>query len=191
LRSALICLALLLLVSAGKLTAQDPQDRFGGVTNEPRPAEYLHWDADTYREWHRDLEARIESGSRIWDTKFVFFSALEGMPDRPHNISIVHRKGYAQPEIREHKWDLYVVLEGSGSILVGGERIGWVDGRPPEEQRSELQGAQEFTGRLPSRSYATSVSPPMVLAQSSCRNSAGPPPCPPHERIESPAGEKR
>lgn len=69
---------------------------------------------------------------------------LPEQPHRPHDISIVHREGYTQPEIHELKWDLYMILDGSGTLLVGGERVGWVDGRPPEEQRPELRGARAF-----------------------------------------------
>ena len=120
------------------------QDRFGSVTNEPRPEEYLHWDAEAFAEIRRGLEQQIEDGSRIWNTRFVFTSVLPEQPYRPHDISIVHREGYTQPEIHELKWDLYVILDGSGTVLVGGERVGWVAGRPAEEQRPELRGAQAF-----------------------------------------------
>ena len=133
--------ALLCLVAASAASAQD---RFGSVTNEPRPEEYLHWDADAFGEIQSGLEQQIEAGSRIWNTRFVFTSVLPEQPYRPHDISIVHREGYTQPEIHELKWDLYVILDGSGTVLVGGERVGWVTGRPPEEQRPELRGARAF-----------------------------------------------
>ena len=29
-------------------------------------------------------------------------------------------------------------------MRVGGERVNWIEGRPPEEQRPQLEGAQEF-----------------------------------------------
>ena len=32
------------------------------------------------------------------------------------------REGYTQPEIHELEWDLYMILDGSGTLLVGGER---------------------------------------------------------------------
>jgi mannose-6-phosphate isomerase-like protein (cupin superfamily) len=120
------------------------QDRFGSVLVEPRPEEYLHWDAEAFAAVQRELEQRIEEGSRIWNTRFVFTSVLPEAEHRPHDISIVHREGYTQPEIHELKWDLYVILDGSGTVLVGGERVGWVDGRPAEEQRPGLAGAQAF-----------------------------------------------
>jgi mannose-6-phosphate isomerase-like protein (cupin superfamily) len=133
--------ASLCLAAASGLGAQD---RFGSVTNEPRPEEYLHWDAETFADIQRGLERQIEEGSRIWDTRFVFTSVLPEAEHRPHDISIVHREGYTQPEIHELKWDLYVILDGSGTVLVGGERVGWVEGRPADEQQPELRGAQAF-----------------------------------------------
>jgi mannose-6-phosphate isomerase-like protein (cupin superfamily) len=133
--------ALLCLMLASGLSAQD---RFGSITNEPRPEEYLHWNATAFGEIRRGLEQQIEEGSRIWNTRFVFTSILPGAAHRPHDISIVHREGYTQPEIHELKWDLYVILDGSGTLLVGGERVGWVAGLAAEEQRPELRGARAF-----------------------------------------------
>lgn len=121
------------------------QDVFGDVTNEPRPEEYLHWDAEAFEAWRAELAQRIEDGRRIWGTRFTFLSALPEAEHRPHDVSIIYREGYTQPEIHETKWDLYVILDGSGTVLVGGERTNWIDdGRPPEEQRPGLEGAQAF-----------------------------------------------
>lgn len=123
-------------------SAQNP---FGDVTNAPRSSEFIHWDADAFADLVNGLEGEIEDGSRIWGTRFVYTSVLPESPHRPHDISVVHREGYTQPEIHETKWDLYVVVDGSGTLLVGGERVGWIDdGRPPEEQRPRLEGATEF-----------------------------------------------
>jgi mannose-6-phosphate isomerase-like protein (cupin superfamily) len=121
------------------------QDLFGSVTVEPRPEEYIHWDATAFAEVQSGLEQRIADGERTWDTRFVFERVLPATEYRPHNISIVHREGYTQPEIHELKWDLYVILDGSGTLLVGGERTNWIgDGRPPAEQHPGLSGAQAF-----------------------------------------------
>jgi mannose-6-phosphate isomerase-like protein (cupin superfamily) len=121
------------------------QDTFGGVTVEPRPEEYLHWDAAAFAAKKADLRARLDAGNGIWGTGFAFDRVLEAADYRPHNMSIVLREGYTQPEIHQLKWDLYVILEGSGTILVGGERTNWInDGRPPEQQHPGLKGAQAF-----------------------------------------------
>ena len=120
------------------------QDVFGGVTNEPRPSEYLLWNAETVAGIKGELQRGLRNGEGIWGTDFIFERVLEEADYRPHSMSIVHRSGYTQPEIHELKWDIYVILDGAGTARVGGERINWVSGRPPEEQRPQLQGYQEF-----------------------------------------------
>jgi len=134
--TALAALALASGVSA--------QDQFGSVTVEPRPEEYLHWDAEAFAAKKAELQQRLREGDGIFGTQFVYDRVLEAADYRPHNISIVYREGYTQPEIHEEKWDLYVVVDGSGTLLVGGLRTNWVDGRPQNEQRPMLTGAQEF-----------------------------------------------
>jgi mannose-6-phosphate isomerase-like protein (cupin superfamily) len=135
--SVLACLAFAPDVSA--------QDVFGDVTLEPRPEEYIHWDAEAFAAKQAELEERIGDGSRTWGTRFVFERVLEAAEHRPHSISIVHREGYTQPEIHELKWDLYVILDGAGTLLVGGERTNWIDdGRPADQQRPGLSGAEAF-----------------------------------------------
>lgn len=136
---ALVALAVLAVPCGAR--AQDP---FGDVTVEPRPEEYIHWDAAAFAAKRAELEKRLADGQGIWGTGFAFDRVLEAADYRPHNISIVHREGYTQPEIHEEKWDLYVVVDGSGTLLVGGERTNWVDGRPMEEQRPALSGARAF-----------------------------------------------
>ena len=139
-------LSLVMLGALGALASSTAaQDPFGDVTVEPRPEEYRHWDAEAFAEKSAELADRIERGDGIWGTGFAFDRVLEAAEHRPHNISIVHRTGYTQPEIHEEKWDLYVVVEGSGTLLVGGERTNWHDDdRPMEEQRPVLSGAQAF-----------------------------------------------
>lgn len=129
----------------GALAAPAPaQDAFSRVSVEPRPEEYLHWDAAAFAAKRAELEARIAAGRGIWGTGFAFDRVIDDAPYRPHSMSIVFRKGYTQPEIHERKWDVYVILEGTGTVLMGGLRTGWIEGRPPEEQRPGLSGATAF-----------------------------------------------
>ena len=120
------------------------QDPFADVPNEPRPEEYLHWDAEAVTGFQGDLDEALRRGEGIWGTPFVVATALPRADHRPHSVQIIHRAGYTQPEIHTTKWDLYVVLKGAGTVRVGGERVNWIAGRPPEEQRPQLEGAQEF-----------------------------------------------
>lgn len=134
--------SLTLLSFAPSLSAQTLVSE---VTVEPRPEEYLHWDAAAIAAKQAELAERIESGRGIFGTGFAYDNVLAGAPHRPHYMSIVHRVGYTQPEIHELKWDMYFFLEGSGTILIGGERTGWIDdGRPTSEQHPMLTGAQAF-----------------------------------------------
>ncbi len=119
------------------------QDAFDGIPVEPRPAEYIHWDAEAFAEFQNELEAELRDGPGIFGTQFVVLTALPQDDDRHHNIQIIHRSGYTQPEIHANKWDIYVILDGSGTALLGGERVN-DDGRPQEEQRPQLRGAREF-----------------------------------------------
>jgi mannose-6-phosphate isomerase-like protein (cupin superfamily) len=140
-----VVLALTALACLTQASGVHAQDTFGSVTVEPRPEEYILWDAAAFAAKRAELEKRIEDGDGIWGTGFAFDRVLQAADHRQHNISIVHRQGYTQPEIHEEKWDIYVVVEGSGTLLVGGQRINWInDGRTPDEQRPRLGGAQAF-----------------------------------------------
>ena len=125
----------------GNAFAQDP---FADVTNEPRPSEFIHWDAGSVAEFKGELEDQLREGPGILGTPFAVLNALPRADHRRHDVQIIHRAGYTQPEIHETKWDIYVILDGSGTALLGGERVNWVEGLPREEQRPELSGAQEF-----------------------------------------------
>jgi len=129
---------------ATPLTSLFAQNPFGDVTNEPRPSEYLLWNAETIADIKATLEQGLENGDGIWGTGFIYERVLQAADHRPHNMSIVHRSGYTQPEIHELKWDMYVILDGSGIARLGGERIGWIEGLPPEQQKPELEGYTEF-----------------------------------------------
>lgn len=137
----LLLVAVVALLLVPGLSAQDP---FGDVTVEPRPEEHRHWDAEAVAATRAELERRLADGEGIWGTGFAYERVLEAADHRPHSISLVLREGYTQPEIHERKWDVYVILEGSGTLLMGGERTNWIEGRPPEEQRPDLTGAEAF-----------------------------------------------
>ena len=129
------------LASTGNVLAQNV---FEGIPVEPRPSEYMHWDAEAFAEIQSGLEQQLEDGSRIWGTLFTYTSVLPRAAHRSHDMQIIHRSGYTHPEIHAAKWDIYVILNGSGTAWIGGERVNWIDGLPPEEQRPRLEGAQEF-----------------------------------------------
>jgi mannose-6-phosphate isomerase-like protein (cupin superfamily) len=135
-----------LMVLAGVVLTARPlaQDPFQGVPVEPRPSEYVHWDASAFAGFKKDLTARLGKGEGIWGTPFVVLNALPRADHRPHDVQIIHRAGYTQPEIHARKWDLYVVLDGAGTVLVGGTRTNYTAGRPHEGQQPQLEGAREL-----------------------------------------------
>ncbi len=134
-------LTVLVGLSLATISAQDP---FGDVPVEPRPSEYILWNAESFTDFKSELEGQLRDGNGIWGTPFVVATALPRADHRPHDVQIIHRAGYTQPEIHATKWDIYVVLDGSGTVRLGGERVNWIDGLPPEEQQPQLSGAQEF-----------------------------------------------
>lgn len=136
---SLVVLACLALPATA--AAQDP---FADVPNEPRPDEYLHWDAAAVDGFQSELEATLRNGEGIWGTPFAVETALPRTDHRPHSVQIIHRAGYTQPEIHTDKWDIYVVLKGAGTVRVGGDRVNWIAGRPPEGQQPQLEGAEAF-----------------------------------------------
>jgi mannose-6-phosphate isomerase-like protein (cupin superfamily) len=142
-RSSMVGLAVLTSAIVGSSPASG-QDNFSRVTVEPRPEEHLHWDAEAFAAKRAELEQRIASGAGIWGTGFAFDRVIDDAPYRPHSMSIVLREGYTQPEIHQLKWDIYVVLEGSGTVLMGGLRTNWRPDLPAEQQRPELEGAEAF-----------------------------------------------
>lgn len=135
-------LPVLVCFAVSSAAAQD--DPFGDVTNDPRPAEFRHWDAAAFAELVSELEAERRDGPGIWGTPFYVGSALERADHRPHDIQIIHRGEYTQPEIHETKWDLYLILDGSATVRVGGERVDYDPTQAHADQRPQLRGAREF-----------------------------------------------
>ena len=129
------------LLSVSNVSAQDV---FAGISVDPRPSEYVHWDAGVFEGFKSELQQSLREGNGMWGTDFVYLDALPQANHRPHNKQVIHRSGYTQPEIHELKWDIYVILDGSGIARIGGERVGWVDGLPSEQQQPRLEGFTEY-----------------------------------------------
>ena len=136
--------SLAILTCLGSAAMVLAQDVFEGIPVEPRPSEYIHWDAEAFAEFQSRLEQDLRDGNGIWETKFGYANALPRAEHRSHDVQIIYRSGYTQPEIHANKWDIYVILDGSGTARIGGERVNWIDGLPPEQQSPRLEGAEEF-----------------------------------------------
>ena len=120
------------------------QDVFQGITKDPRPEEYIHWNSASFMEIKSELQQSLREGSGIFGTDFVYLNGLPAREHRAHNVQFIHRSGYTQPEIHENKWDIYVIIDGHGTARIGGERVNFIEGGPNEGQYPELEGAQEY-----------------------------------------------
>ncbi len=54
------------------------QDPFADVTNEPRPSEFIHWDAQSFAGFKSELEDQLREGPGILGTPFAVLNALPG-----------------------------------------------------------------------------------------------------------------
>ena len=73
-------------------------------------------------------------------------SPLPEADNRNHYLNIVHRSGYSWAENHEAVADFYVILEGSGTLLLGGDMVDSIeiDGRPGEWRSPALEGAERY-----------------------------------------------
>lgn len=94
----LLCF-LSVLISVAPAPVALAQDPFQGVPVEPRPPEYIHWDAQAYAGFKSGLEATLRDRGGIRGTPFVVTQPLPRAPQRPQNVQITHRAGYTPPEI--------------------------------------------------------------------------------------------
>ena len=91
---------LLVCFGVGDALAQDP---FGNVTNEPRPSEFIHWESESFAGFKSELVDQLREGPGILGTPFAVSNALPRADHRRHDVQIIHRAGYTQPEIHETK----------------------------------------------------------------------------------------
>ena len=69
--------------------------------------------------------------------------------DRSHYMSIVHRGGNSWAESHDQKADFYIMLEGSGRLLLGGKMIDAIqaEGRPGEWRAPRIENPRRFEAR--------------------------------------------
>lgn len=100
--------------------------------------------------YHRDLaKALIESSTT---TREAYVTGAIGgdtplaeSEDRNHFLSVVHRSGYSWAESHEWIADFYIIVEGSGTLLLGGEMVDALKIDAPGEWRSpKLDGAKPY-----------------------------------------------
>ena len=104
-------------------------------------SEYIHWDAASLQAFHDQLTKQLSDDP---DSGLAFTDALPRSDARRHYVQVIHRSGYSRPEIHPEITDVYVILGGSGTLIVGGERVDWVEGQPRESQTPRIDGGQRF-----------------------------------------------
>ncbi len=104
-------------------------------------AEYIQWDAASLQAFHDQLTKQLIDDP---DSGVAFTDALPRSDARRHYVQVIHRSGYSRPEIHPEITDVYVILGGSGTIIVGGERVDWIEGQPRESQTPRIDGGQRF-----------------------------------------------
>ena len=74
-------------------------------------------------------------------------SPLPESDSRNHFLNVVHRSGYSWAESHDTLTDFYVVIEGSGTLLLGGAMADEieVEGRPGEWRAPRLEDATAHT----------------------------------------------
>ncbi len=77
------------------------------------------------------------------------WTPLPESQDRNHYMSIVHRGGNSWAESHDQKADFYIMLEGSGTLLLGGKMVGAIqaDGRPGEWRAPRIKGPRRIEAR--------------------------------------------
>ncbi len=77
------------------------------------------------------------------------WTPLPESSDRNHYISILHRGGNSWAESHDQKADFYIMLEGTGTLLLGGTMVGAIqaDGRPGEWRAPRLDNPRRVKAR--------------------------------------------
>lgn len=106
-------------------------------------------DAAQLSAYHEELAKLLKNASGTVREDYVTGaigaeSPLLESDERNHFLSIVHRSGYSWAESHDSIADFYIILDGSGTLLLGGEMIEPItlDGRPGEWRAPELDGAE-------------------------------------------------
>ncbi len=104
--------------------------------------------ADELSTYHGELTKRLIDTSTTTREAYVTGaiggdSPLPESDERRHFLSVVHRSGYSWAESHEWISDFYIILDGAGTLLLGGEMVDSLAIDVPGEWRSpQLTGAK-------------------------------------------------
>jgi acetyl esterase/lipase len=120
-------------------------------------SEVRHLTGKELAEYHRKLVKLLEQNPN--QTGEIYrqgvsggvggWSPLPESQDRNHYLSILHRGGNSWAESHDQKTDFYIMLEGSGTLLLGGEMVDAIqaEGRPGEWRSPRLENPRRIEAR--------------------------------------------
>ncbi len=94
----------------------------------------------------KSLEERPREAVYLQGVSSAVPSPFPEAGHRGHYFSVIHRSGESYAESHDRKNDLYVVLEGSGTLLLGGEMVDKLEvpGRPGEWRSPKVRGGKRY-----------------------------------------------
>ncbi len=120
-------------------------------------SEIQHLTAKALADYHLELVKLLEQNPR--QTGEIYRQGVSGgvggwtplreSADRNHYLSIVHRGGNSWAESHDQKTDFYIMLEGSGTLLLGGNMVDAIqaEGRPGEWRAPRIENPRRLEAR--------------------------------------------
>jgi mannose-6-phosphate isomerase-like protein (cupin superfamily) len=114
--------------------------------------EIKHWTAEDLGVYHERLarqlsEKQNETLKYPWQQGMAGTSiGLRRAADRHHYASMIHRSGHSYAEAHDERTDVYFVIRGGGTLILGGEMVDReeVPGQPGEWRAPRIRGGQRF-----------------------------------------------
>ena len=129
--------------ASGQTASQPPA--WTTVPLAPNQGETVYWSIDDLRQAHTELAARVANGQPVGSPR-----SLVELPITPtHAFNFLHRYPRNQPpraEQHEGVTDFYIIVAGSGTLVVGGEIEGRkaVPNRPGEYRGQPINGGRNY-----------------------------------------------
>jgi mannose-6-phosphate isomerase-like protein (cupin superfamily) len=126
-----------------------PPSEYSKITLAPDQGNPVHFSGADLRTYHTELQARAAKGNRLALSSLSPRNLMKNIVTRTHSYILVHRaESHAnQPtdaEQHEGNTDVYFVVAGSGTVVVGGD----IEDRRtimPGEYGGRLKGGARFT----------------------------------------------
>jgi mannose-6-phosphate isomerase-like protein (cupin superfamily) len=133
------CLAIVFAAFSAALPAADHPD-------------IMHWPAADLQERHEKLVEQLaqknaEGVQHPWQQGMAGMSlGLRRSAGRNHHASMIHRSGYSYAEAHDTLADVYFVVAGGGTLVLGGEMVDRVavPGQPGEYRAPKIRGGKRF-----------------------------------------------